>query len=410
MPILYPRGQIVGWCAEAFLVGIVLATITLSVSVNIPFIMGLLVVSLLLIPWVVDARIRITLLCIACGCFGCLRVVTVDVPFLSLASPMKAMTIASAKRKLIAKELSAEPLVAVQNNFTTRIKEALPSEEASLLSGMLYGETYFSKETQTTFRRAGILHVVAVSGANISILVVLVARFCVRLGANRRQVWVALSVSIILFVLFVSPSASVTRAAIMGLLSELGPLCGRVPRPTRLLLIAACLFTFWQPGALLLDAGFALSFLAMSGLILYGPLIERLIPDRIPALLREAVVSTMAATLFTTPYLLWAFHQMSLFGLLTNLIIVPLVPWTMLFGAIALFLPIHSSIFLPAKGCLSFILWVAHLTDGVTMGVWTKISFSWQSCVACYVVLLSLWGFIEQRNRVMHRIAQRKIK
>ncbi len=410
MPFSYSRGQIIGWCAEAFLLGIVLATITFYSSTNISLVIGILVVTLLCIPWVADRRIRILFLCIACGCFGSLRVATADVPFLSLASPTRAMTLASAKRKAIAKELSAEPLVAVQTHFTVRIKEALPSEEASLLSGMLYGETFFSKETKATFRRAGILHVVAVSGANISILVLLIARFCVRLGANRWQAWVALSICIILFVLFVSPSASVTRAAIMGLLSELGPLCGRVPRPTRLLLIAACLFTLWQPGALLLDAGFALSFLAMAGLILYGPLIEKLVPDRVPSLLREALVSTVAATLFTTPYLLWAFHQTSLFGLVTNLIIVPLVPWTMLFGALALFLPVHSIVFFPAKGCLSFILWIAHLTDGVTVGVWTNSSFSWQSCVACYVVLVSLWRFAEQRNRVIHRIRQRKIK
>lgn len=400
---LLSRGRIVGFAGISFLAGIAIVSLgALSIEWS-RIALGSFMLACSGVGLLRERRVLTICLCSAFLLFGMIRAWTERVPILSLSAPTKAMYAASVASKQRMTGVVPTWMVRARIILTERITKELPSEEASLLSGILYGETHFTKETKTTFRRAGILHVVAVSGANISILVLVIARFCVRLGASKRQAWAALVVSILGFILFVSPSASVTRAAIMGMLVELGPLCGRIPRPTRTLLIAACLFACWQPSALLLDAGFALSFLAMAGLILCAPYLQGGIPKQVPGIFREAFVSTVAATLFTTPYAIWAFQQWSALGLLTNLVIVPLVPWTMLFGAIALVLPIGPWVYLPVRGCLSFILWSAHLTDGVEIGVWNKLSFSWLWMVASYIILLSLCRLAEHRKKLIHK-------
>lgn len=403
MILLLSRGRIVGLVAIFFLVGIALATLGLISSASVRAVEALLFCSALLFSLWREPRIFLASLCCLSCCVGLLRVWTEGVPLLNLLHPDKAMRTASLIRTRNEEATVPVEMTVVRKTFTATIQRMLPREEAALLSGILYGERLFSKNTQQTFRRAGLMHIVAVSGANISILVLVLSRLVTRFGLSRKYSWGILTVGIFLFVLFVTPSASVMRAAVMGSLVELAPLVGRLVRSTRLLLIAACVFVAWQPSALLLDAGFILSFLAMLGLICLGPYLDALIPRRVPALLRETAVSTFAATLVTAPYLAWIFRSWSMLGCLTNLLIVPLVPWTMLFGAIALALPIDQKMFLPVHGCLSLILWIAHLTDHVTFGVWNNLSFSWVWMISIYILLFSLWRLGEQRKRLIHK-------
>lgn len=246
------------------------------------------------------------------------------------------------------------------------------------------------------------MHIVAVSGSNISIIVLVLTQLILRFGLTRRHAWLVLTLSIIAFTLFVVPAASVVRAALMGILMELAPLVGRLVRPLRLLLVVACLFVLWQPSALLLDPSFILSFLAMLGLICVGPWLEKIFPEQIPAIIRETIISTFAATFLTAPYSAWSFGSWSMLGCLTNLVIVPLVPWTMLFGAVALLIG-RSFAFLPVRGCLSFILWTAHLTDTVSFGVWNHLTFSWLWMVSIYSCIFFFWRLGEQRKRLMHK-------
>lgn len=397
------RGRIVGIAACSFLGGVALATLGFVSIESILIIEGILVCSMVTVTFWREPRAFTGSLCLLFCSIGILRVWTESVPLLRLSNPNNAMRIASQTRQRREAEVVPREMTRVRKMLTERIQVMLPKEEAALLTGILYGERLFSKTTQQTFRRAGLMHIVAVSGANISILVLVIARCLTRFGLPRNQSWGVLTGGIFLFVLFVSPSASVTRAAVMGSLVELAPLVGRLTRATRLLLIAACFFVIWQPSALLLDAGFILSFLAMLGLICLGPYIDACFPRRVPALLRETCVSTIAATMMTAPYLAWIFRSWSLLGCLTNLIIVPLIPWTMLFGTIALLFPVHRILVLPVQGCLSFILRIAHLTDGVTVGIWENISFSWVWMISIYIFLFSLWRLGEQRKRLIHK-------
>lgn len=402
MTLSFSRGRVAGLGLVGFLAGVAGATLGI-VSLGALLAAELFfIISILLICWRRFEWMLLVGVIFLGFSGGLLRSWSDQVPLLDLAQPFQANRAASLQRKQTQMALIPASLLTARMALTMQIQKNLPPEEAGLLAGILYGDQAFSKETKSTFRRAGLMHIVAVSGSNISILVLVLTRLILRVGLTRRQAWVFLTFGIAVFVLFVTPSASVVRAAVMGSLIELAPLFGRLVRPLRLLLVAGCVFILWQPSALLLDPSFILSFLAMLGLICLGPWIDKMLPTRIPKLLRETIVSTLAATLLTAPYSAWSFGSWSVLGCLTNLLIVPLIPWTMLFGAVALILP-HPITFLPARGCLTLILWIAHLTDGVSFGVWEHLKFSWVWMVSVYIVLFFLWRLGEQRKRLMHK-------
>ncbi len=281
--------------------------------------------------------------------------------------------------------------------LTASAYQRFPADEAALLTGLLYGARDLSKADKLAFRHAGLTHIIAVSGANMTIVVVLVMRLLLIVRLSRRQAFVACGLAIGAFTLFVGPSASVVRAALMGFLIELAPLVGRLVRPTRLLLVSAFVFVLWQPWALAFDPSFALSFLAMLGLLTWGRWFdERLARWVRSSVVREISASTLAATFMTAPYAAWAFGNVTLWSLPTGLLVLPLIPWTMALGSLAL-VPLTVStglsafLVLPASGLLKTILWVARSPDHASVGFFDHalLSFAWLGAI--YAMIFGLW-------------------
>lgn len=280
--------------------------------------------------------------------------------------------------------------------MSRRIQSILPGDEGALLAGILYGERGLSQTANLSFRNAGMTHLIAVSGSNITLVVGLLVPLFVAIGYRRKSAIVLSGLGIFLFVLFVGAQASVIRAAVMGWLALLARVFGRTADATRLLVIAAATIVLFDPWALAFDAGFALSFLATWGLMAWaGPITRRLtfIPDVLG--LREIVATTVAATLTTTPYSLWAFERTSVAGLVTNLFAIPLVGLTMLWGAVAVaagtLIPLAS---LPVLGCLRLMLTIAAVADRFP---WLQISVplpTWGLFLS-YGVMMFIW----MRNR-----------
>ncbi len=248
-----------------------------------------------------------------------------------------------------------------------RVAVALPGEEGLLIAGMLYGERGMSQKSNDLFRRAGLTHLIAVSGSNITIVASIVFAVLLGFGFWRRQAFWMTTIILVAYVTFTGFSASVARAAVMGWLVLLARHVGRRPRTWHILLISAFVLCLIDPWMLAFDAGFALSFLATIGLMIWSPIVAQKLKF-IPAAggLREAAATTISATLITTPYMAFAFEKISLAGLITNLIAVPLVPWAMLFGALSAVwgpLPASSIVSMPALGVAKIIFWSASLAD-----------------------------------------------
>ncbi len=292
----------------------------------------------------------------------------------------------------------------LRRRLTHRIEEALPRDEATLLTGIMYGDQTLSTEQRDLMRRSGLLHLVAVSGSNVTIVVTLLFGVILSLGFHRRHAFWIASVGIVAFVIFVGFSASVVRSGIMGWLVLLARHVGRIPSPSRLLLVAASVMTFITPTILFFDRGFALSFLATLGLIAWSPIFERwfeILPRRLS--LRESAATTCSATLMTVPYLAWAFGRMSLAGLFTNLLALPLVPWIMLWGAFVAAwgnLPGSAVVRLPTFGLLRILERIAHLADVVPWLDLRVQTFDLASLLAIYLFVWRIWHVYKEKTEL----------
>lgn len=288
--------------------------------------------------------------------------------------------------------------------LTGRIHSALPPDEAALVAGILYGEQDFSAELNEDFKRAGLMHLVAVSGSNVTIVVSVCLALALGAGFKRRQAFWAVTIALLVFVGFVGFSASVLRAAFMGWLVILARHVGRMARTWRLLLMAAAILNLSNPWLLAFDPGFALSFLATWGLLAWTPIFSRWF-ERVPSAfgLRETVATTLGATLMTAPYLAWAFGRMSLAGLFTNALALPLVPWAMLWGSIAAAWgswPGGSVASLPAYGLAHLIILISRASRLVPWLDWQVPKMEWLMLVASYLWMALWWKTLSEKPEV----------
>ena len=248
--------------------------------------------------------------------------------------------------------------------LTARIHRRFAPEDAGLLAGMLYGDEELSTEARNEFRDAGLIHLIAVSGANVTLVVSALMPVAFIFHATRRRAFLFASFGLLLFLGFVGASAAVVRAGMMGWLALLAREFGRLPRPEHLMVCAAVGLCLLNPRTLAFDVGFHLSMLATWGLLAWAePLEKRL--ERLPKILglRSALATSIAVTVALFPYALWMFGTYSLAGLLTNMIALPLVPWIMLFGAISVVVPDGMSewVVLPVSGFLHLLQLLADL-------------------------------------------------
>ena len=262
-------------------------------------------------------------------------------------------------------------LLWLKQKATVATKSILPEPYASLLAGILWGaRAGLPDNLQQLMKAAGITHIIAISGYNISLITVALGEWLILIGCTKKQMAGVVGVVLVAFVIITGASASVVRAAVMGGFIVIIKLVQRRARPIVILPLALLMMGLFNPLAILYDAGLHLSFLATVGLMYVNPLIEKRLPAKTPAWLKESCVTTLSATSMTAPYSWWQFGKLTLAGLISNLIVVPLVPWVMVVGSLAVgFYFIWPALAVPwsmlAHILLAVIIWVAQLTSNV---------------------------------------------
>ncbi len=226
-----------------------------------------------------------------------------------------------------------EPLTPEDPPWTVRVKRwalatlgrNLPPTSAALLAGLLIGErTELPRSVDDSFRRAGVYHILAVSGFNVALVASTVFLGLMLLKIPRRLVASIASVVVVGYGLVVGSQPSVLRATVMGLLLLLGLLLEREVNLFNSLALAALGVLLWRPGDLW-EPGFQLSFAATLGIIWLAPTaIAFLKPCGWPKWLAAAVSVSVGAQLAVTPIMLSHFNQLSLIGIVANLVVVPL--------------------------------------------------------------------------------------
>lgn len=207
--------------------------------------------------------------------------------------------------------------------FTSVINSYLPEPHSSLLNGIIFGINL--KTTKTFYEQlkiVGLLHIVVLSGMNITILAAIVGNIT---SFFSKQISIMITIlSIILFILFVGPQAPIVRAGIMGILTYVAILTKRKNFVLYSLFLSIIFIAIVFP-AWLNTLSFYLSYGATLGIIFFGP------KSKENKIIQE-LKTTLSAQVFTAPIIFVYFKQISLIALLANILVAPVIPPLMIFG------------------------------------------------------------------------------
>ncbi|MEV5751912.1 ComEC/Rec2 family competence protein [Actinoallomurus sp. NPDC052308] len=254
----------------------------------------------------------------------------------------------------------------------------LPADQRGVLPGLVDGDTsLLDPELADAFEAAGLTHLMAVSGENLSLLigaVLMAGRFT---GLGRRAVPLLAGLTVFGFVLVARPSPSVLRAAVMGSVALLAVVTGRERRGVPALCAAVLVLVLLDPG-LARSYGFALSALATAGILVLGPPWRRCLTRWLPRSVRGRLLRRMAGALAEplavstaahvacAPVLVLLDGEVSLVAVPANLLAAPAVGPATLLGVLAaavapVSLPLARVIVLPAGLAVGWISGVARL-------------------------------------------------
>ena len=236
-------------------------------------------------------------------------------------------------------------------------------DAGALIPGMVLGDT--AKQTpefKIAMKRSGLMHLVAVSGANFAIVSSFVL-WCMQFIFTRMKLRLsATAIALICFIALVRPSPSVLRAAAMAavLLIAQGTHRGRDSLPALGFAMGAVVVGDpWQAR----DAGFALSVMATAGLLLFSPLVVVKLSRFIPEKLAQALAPPIAAIVFCSPVLVSLSGYLSPISIIANLLAAPAVGPITILGFIAAIV----SPFAPFISCI--LIWLIRFPAAFIAGV-----------------------------------------
>lgn len=227
------------------------------------------------------------------------------------------------------------------------------SDEANgLVAGLTIGvRDMVTDELALAMRDLSLTHLVAVSGANLAIVMGVVYLITAALGLNRNLRFGLAFAIMALYVVLVGPESSVIRAAVMAIFVGVGIWLGRGTAPIHGLALAILILLAVDP-ALAVDLGFALSALATAGLLILAPEFYERLKPRFPMWLAATIAATVAAQLYTLPVLLMLQPSLPVYSVLANLLVEPTVAPITILGITAVVL---ASLIPPLAPAVAFL-------------------------------------------------------
>ncbi len=226
---------------------------------------------------------------------------------------------------------------AIRGRAERALATGMPPREAQLARGFVLGEDDgIDAATVEDFRRAGLSHLLAVSGQNVALLALLAMPLLAALGLPLRIRLAWILAAIVVYVPLAGAGPSIVRAGVMGAIAILATLAGRRSSRLYALALAAIVTLAIDPG-IAADVGWQLSFAAVLGILLLAQPLRRAIAARIGqrgwrGALAEGAAVTTAATLATAPLIAFHFEAVSTTTLVANLLALPAVAPAMWLG------------------------------------------------------------------------------
>lgn len=285
----------------------------------------------------------------------------------------------------------------LRNLMKIKIEKLLPKETSGLCLGMLIGETSGIEENmQEDFRDSNLSHILAVSGANVSYIIVSITYIFNKMCLRKRLSKIISIILLILFMLLTGCTSSVNRACIMAILMLIAELLYRKSDVYNNLAISALILLIINPYSLL-DIGFQLSYMGTIGIVFLHDKIENFIKinNKIVKYFFEMIVVTTCANLAIIPIMMFHFNTISLTFYFSNIIVGPILGIVVIIGFIMFFIsliftPISSLIAIVLNLMLKFIIKIAEITANMPFSKITIITPSFFFIIVWYLIIISI--------------------
>ncbi|MDR1009138.1 MAG: ComEC family competence protein [Rickettsiales bacterium] len=239
----------------------------------------------------------------------------------------------------------------LRESINAKILSSTPPDAAGVLISMTTGDIYaISKRVSEDYRRAGISHMVSISGFHMSLLVAIVfciVRFAIvlcpplALRVDGKKFASVIAIFAALFYLMISGArVASTRSFIMAALGLAAILFDKSVLSMRFVAASAVAILALSPESLL-NPGFQMSFLAVAILIriydarkLWLTRAEAPFAGMLNAL-KGSVITSSAIGLAVAPYVVYGFNQAQIYGVLGNLAILPAASLIVMPGIVA---------------------------------------------------------------------------
>jgi competence protein ComEC len=240
-------------------------------------------------------------------------------------------------------------LFSIKNGFLEKLGTVLESPHSELMGGLLLGvKQSLGDELENQFRIAGLIHVVVLSGYNITIIIVATFGFLSFLPLKIKY-FLGL-VFVMSFAIMVGAGATVMRASLMAFLVIVGKYSHKNYNINKSLFFAGFIMLLSNPLILFYDPSFQLSFVASLGLVNFSGALSRILrflPEKFE--FREIVSATTSTQIAVLPMILSMTGELSVVSLPANLIVLPMIPVTMLLGPIQIFKKVINVLTFPAR-------------------------------------------------------------
>lgn len=301
-----------------------------------------------------------------------------------------------------------------------RILKAMPAREGGIANALMTGErAAISERDNQEMRYAGIVHIISISGLHISMIagvVFFVVRFLMALFPSlalyhpiKKYAAVAALIVTVLYMFMVGATVPTVRSVIMTGIVLLAVMFDRIPLSLRVVAIAALLIIVLVPESVI-GASFQMSFMAVTGLVAFYEATRRYWVDiyrnsgwfkRGLIYLAGVCVTTVIASIATAPFSIYHFQQFANYGLLGNLLAVPLTSFVVMPAILLAYVLMPFGLENPALWVvgqgLHGMLWVSHMVSHLPHAVWNPPVLPVAALISCALAgvlacLLRGWG------------------
>lgn len=302
------------------------------------------------------------------------------------------------------------------------IDRGLGRQEAGLAKAIILGDkSGIKSDLRDKFSKAGLSHIVAISGMHISILSALVMSGLLALGIARKKSFYIGVLFLVLYITLIGLPASAMRAGLMGFLVLLAMQLGRLNKLTNSLVLAGVVLLIFNPRLLRDDIGFQLSFLAVLGIAYVYPIFDNIYKKfeeyikstpygkyekgvKFGKIVFGIFAITIAAQVFTLPIMAVNFSMISIVAPISNLLILWTLPILMIAVLVGLLLsaimPSFGVVwFMPASLFLKYIVYVTEVSVNLPYA-YMEIDYLWWVWVVIYYIFV-IWGVVFLRRRNM---------